>query len=126
MQLPDTSVDSYFLKSFGRPERVLTCECERTTAPSMAQALHIANGETLNSKLQAKGNRIDQLLSAKASDEDIVEDVYLSALSRRPTAGEKKQLVALLGEAKDAGEKRQALEDLYWGVLSSKAFLFNH
>jgi hypothetical protein len=126
MQLPDTSIDSYFLKSFGRPERVLTCECERTTAPSMAQALHIANGETLNSKLQAKGNKIDQLLGAKAGDEEIVEDVYLSALSRRPTAGEKKQLLAVLGEAKKPAEKRQALEDLYWGILSSKAFLFNH
>lgn len=51
LQLPDSNVASYFLKSFGRPERLATCECERTSEPSMAQALHLANGDTLNDKL---------------------------------------------------------------------------
>ena len=57
LQLPDSNTVSYFLASFGRPDRVATCECERTNEPSMAQALHIANGDTLNEKLAAKGNR---------------------------------------------------------------------
>ena len=48
MQLPDSNVDSYFLKSFGRPERDKTCECERTAEPSVTQVLHIANGDTIN------------------------------------------------------------------------------
>jgi hypothetical protein len=125
LQLPDTNIDSYFLKSFGRPDRIITCECERTAAPSMSQALHIANGDTLNQKLKAKNNRIEQLLAAKAPNEKIVEDLYLAALSRYPSADEKAKLLALLAEAKDAA-RREAVEDLFWGVLSSKEFLFNH
>jgi hypothetical protein len=125
LQLPDTNIDSYFLKSFGRPDRIITCECERTAAPSMSQALHIANGDTLNQKLKAKNNRIEQLLAAKTPDDRIVEEIYLSALARYPAAGEKEKLLALLAEAKDAG-RREAVEDLFWGILSSKEFLFNH
>jgi hypothetical protein len=123
-QLPDSNIDSYFLKSFGRPDRILTCECERTSNPSMGQAMHIANGDTVNQKLEAKGNRITQLLDEKASNEKIVEDSYLWALSRFPTEAEKQQIVGVL---KDAGDnKRQAIEDLYWGLLSSNEFLFDH
>jgi hypothetical protein len=125
LELPDSNVDSYFLKAFGRPERNLTCECERTAMPSMAQVLHIANGDTVNQKLQAKGNHLEQLIASGATNEQVVEDLYLSALGREPTAEEKSKLVATLGETKDAG-RREAVEDLYWSVLSSKAFLFNH
>jgi hypothetical protein len=124
-QLPDVSVNSYFLKAFGRPQRAITCECERTAQPSMVQVLHISNGDTINQKLSAKGNRIEQLLAANTPPEQIIEEAYLSALSRLPTEGEKTKLVAALAETKEA-DKRQAVEDLYWGILSSKEFLFNH
>jgi hypothetical protein len=125
LQLPDTNIDSYFLKSFGRPDRIITCECERTAAPSMSQALHIANGDTLNQKLKAKNNRIEHLIASKTADEKIVEELYLAALSRFPGEAEKSKLLALLAESKDAS-KREVVEDLYWGILSSKEFLFNH
>jgi hypothetical protein len=124
IQLPDSNVESYFLQSFGRPERLLTCECERTKEPSMAQVLHIANGDTLNMKLRAKDNRIDKLLKAKTSDDGIVEDAYLSGLSRLPGDAEKKQILEVLAST-PAEKKREAVEDLYWGVLSSREFLFN-
>ncbi len=61
MQLPDVSADSYFLKTFGRPERNITCECERTADPSMTQVLDISNGDTINKKLDAKDCRISRL-----------------------------------------------------------------
>lgn len=125
MQLPDSNVSSYFLKSFGRPERAKTCECERTEEPSMAQVLHIANGDTLNQKLAAKGNRIDRLLQSGTSPEEIIEDAYLTAFSRQPTEREMERLTALLTQAK-ADELRTVVEDLYWAILSSKEFLFNH
>ena len=99
LKLPDSNVDSYFLKSFGRPERLLTCECERTDEPSMAQVLHIANGDTINEKLAAKGNRIDQILTAGEPDEKIVEDAFLSTLSRYPTEEERGRLLAELSSA---------------------------
>lgn len=125
LQLPDTKVDSYFLKTFGRPDRIITCECERTSLPSMAQALHISNGDTINQKLQAKGNRIEQLLAQHKTDDEIIEDAYLSALSRHPTAEEKSKLHGTLADTTPQS-KREAIEDLYWGILSSNGFLFNH
>ncbi len=125
LQLPDVNVNSYFLKTFGRPLRAITCECERAGQPSMVQVLHISNGDTINQKLAAKGNRIEQMLAAHLSDEQIVEEAYLSALSRMPTDTEKSKLLAALSEA-PAGDKRSVVEDLYWSIMSSKEFLFNH
>jgi uncharacterized protein DUF1553/uncharacterized protein DUF1549/Big-like domain-containing protein len=125
LQLPDSNVSSYFLKSFGRPNRLITCECERSAEPSMAQVLHIANGDTLNQKLAAKGNRLDGLLAAGASGDRIIEEAFLAALSRLPGEREKAELTKLMAEAGEAG-KRAAAEDLFWSVLSSKEFLFNH
>ncbi|MBI2823532.1 MAG: DUF1553 domain-containing protein [Planctomycetia bacterium] len=125
LQLPDSNVASYFLKAFGRPERVITCDCERNAEPSVIQVLHIANGNSLNDKLQAKNNRIEQLLASSTSDDKLIEGVYLAALSRYPTDEEKAKILPELAAA-GADEKRQAVEDMYWSVLSSTEFLFNH
>jgi len=125
LQLRDANVESYFLQTFGRPDRLLTCECERTDQPSMTQVLHIVNGDTLNQKLAAKDNAISKLLNAKTPDAEIVDRLYLAALSRYPRPEEKKQILAVL-KGVDAKERRTVLEDLYWGVLSSKEFLFQH
>ncbi|MSU28203.1 MAG: DUF1553 domain-containing protein [Pedosphaera sp.] len=124
-QLPDSNIASYFLKTFGRADRLQTCECERTEEPSLAQALHIANGDTINAKLATKDNRIAQLLAAKKSNEEILDEAFLSTLSRPPTATEKARSLKLLADAGEP-ERRAALEDLYWSLLSSKEFLFNH
>lgn len=125
LQLPDSNTASYFLASFGRAERVQTCSCERTNEPSMAQALHIANGDTLNDKLAAKDNRIDKLLMSGKTDGQIIDEVYLSAMSRMPTDRERQQVLKVLGEAKPE-ERRKTLEDVFWGVMSAREFLFNH
>ena len=159
LQLADSRVESYFLTTFGRPDRVITCECERSNDPSMVQVLHIMNGQTVNEKLAAAGSRVDAFLSANKSDAEIVDEVYLAALSRLPADAEKSKIVEVLADiaakqkklvaeivasyqqnfsraptaeerksidALAAGEKRLVLEDLFWSVLSSKEFLFNH
>jgi len=125
VQLPDSNVDSYFLRTFGRPERNTTCECERSAEPSVSQVLHISNGDTLNQKLSAKGNRIDHLLREKAPLEKIIEEAYLSALSRDPSDTEKEKVLTVL-KAEPEKTRRAAVEDMYWALLSSKEFLFNH
>ena len=125
IQLPDTKIASYFLKTFGRPDREKTCECERAAEPNVAQMLHIANGDTLNQKLMANENAIARLLADKVPPDKIVEEAYLSSLSRFPTAGEKKKILNVLEDAKE-GEQRPLIEDMYWALLSSKEFLFNH
>ena len=125
LQLPDSNIASYFLKSFGRADRVATCECERTNEPSMAQALHIANGDTLNQKLSQKGNRLDALLSSKLPDAKIIEEAYLLTLTRGPTEREKAKATELLATAKPE-DRRTTFEDIFWSLMGSKEFLFNH
>jgi hypothetical protein len=125
LELPDTHVFSYFLKTFGRPEREKTCDCERSTTPSMAQVLHLVNGDTVNKKLEAKNNVISRLLSAHEPPQALVDEAYLSALSRPPSDTERSKMLAVL-QATPSGEKRAAVEDVYWAILSSKEFLFNH
>ena len=125
IQLPDTQTDSYFLRAFGRPEREKTCECERTSEASVTQVLHIANGDTINKKLEAKNSSISMLIEAKTPDPEIVEGLYMQALCRKPSAVEKEKMVKALAEA-TGDDHRKAIEDVYWAVLSSKEFLFNH
>ena len=125
LQLPDSNIASYFLKSFGRADRIATCECERTNEPSMAQALHIANGDTLNQKLAQKDNRLDVLLSSKEPDAKIIEEAYLLTLTREPTERELTKATQLLATAKPE-DRRTTLEDIFWSLMGSKEFLFNH
>jgi len=125
LQLPDSNVASYFLKAFGRPERLITCDCERNAEPSVVQVLHMANGTSLNDKLQVKDNRIGKLLAANMADDKLIEELYLSALTRLPTDAERAKILPEL-QAATPDEKRQAIEDLYWSVLTSTEFLFNH
>jgi hypothetical protein len=125
LQLPDTKTASFFLKTFGRPEREKTCECERSSTPSMAQVLHIANGDTLNNKLAATNSVVSAELAAGKNPTDLVGDAFLAALSRPPTDAERQKMTDALGEASRT-DAHAALEDVYWAVLSSKEFLFNH
>lgn len=128
IQLHDSAVDSYFLKTFGRNNRQITCECERSEEPSMVQVLHIANGDTVNQKLKAADNRIAKWLSADNPAADIIDDAFLTCFARHPTTAEKEKLVAALNEAAgaDAEQKRQVLEDVLWSLISTREFLFNH
>ena len=125
VQLPDSNTTSYFLNTFGRADRERTCECERTNEPSMAQALHLANGDTLNKKLSQPGNRLDQLLTSGKSNDQMVEEAYLLAVSRFPSPPEKAAMTKMLASAMPE-EKRQVLEDMFWSLMSTRNFVFNH
>lgn len=125
IQLYDSAVASYFLKTFGRNARQITCECERSDESSMVQVLHISNGDTINEKLQAKDSTVSKILSSKMSDKDIIEQAYLASLSRLPTAHELTQIQEVFADSKDV-DRRLLIEDLYWSILSSREFLFNH
>ena len=125
VQLKDSALDSYFLDTFGRAERLKTCSCERTEMPSMKQVLHVMNGGTVNEKLASDAVRFAEAVRAGASDAALIEDAYLASLGRFPTGEESAAVGELLADT--AGDQRRAvLEDLYWGLLSSREFLFQH
>ena len=123
LQLFDSSVTSYFLKTFGRNEREITCECERSNKPSMVQVLHLSNGDTLNSNLRSEQSCVNVMIPQ--SDEEIIEETYLLCLSRPPSDGERKRLVAMFDDTPEA-ERRAAIEDLFWALMTSREFLFQH
>ena len=125
LQLTDSAVKSYFLKTFGRNQRDITCECERSGQPSLVQVLHLANGKTVNDKLAAKDSRISALLSQNLSDPALVDEAYFLALSR-PAAAKEKDALAPLLTAAPPEEKRKVIEDLFWSLLTSREFLFQH
>ena len=128
IQLHDSAVESYFLKTFGRNSRAITCECERSDEPSMVQVLHVANGDTINGKLKEKENRVSRLLAAGHSNADLTDEIFLQTLSRFPIDEEKTRVVELLSQVpgEDAAEKRLVVEDIFWSLLSTREFLFNH
>lgn len=109
-----------FLKVFGKPDRLLNCECERSDDTGVLQSFQLLTGELLHSLLNEKDNCIGKLIEAKKSNGEMIETFYLAALSRQPTAKEKERLVAFVERAKD---RREALEDVVWGLVNSKEFL---
>jgi hypothetical protein len=128
VQLYDSAVQSYFLQTFGRNQRRIVCECERSAEPTMVQVLHLSNGITLNEKLRSKGNRLDKLLELRRqgmSAQALIDEIYLACLARFPSGSERDHLLALLPASSDSTD-REIVEDVFWGLLSSREFLFNH
>lgn len=125
VQLEDTSIVSYFLDAFGRPERLNTCECERSDEPSMGQVLHLINGDSVNQKLAHAKSVVELELKAELTDDKRVERAFLGSLSRYPEDSEKQAFLEMLSSA-EKEERRIVMEDIYWSLLTSKEFLFNH
>jgi hypothetical protein len=132
LQLPDTAVTSYFLTAFGRPIRQQTRESERTSVPTITQALHIINGDTLNNKLRDPENSVDMMIRLGFSDEQIVDYLYLASYSRYPKDAERSALTGALASAEQQkisgvdDPRRAALLDMTWSLLTSQEFMFNH
>ncbi len=122
-QLPDGEVNHIFLKTFGQPARELACECERESDSNLAQALQLINGPTIHEKLRNPNNRIGQLLGQKKADREMLDQLYLSTLSRTPADDEVKAVTDHLAKSAD---KRKGWEDVHWVLINSKEFLFRH
>jgi hypothetical protein len=123
IQLPDESVQSYFLDTFGRPTRETPCECERPREANLAQALHLLNSNEVQSKVGNPNGRLAALLKEKKDNAALTEELYLWVYGRRPRPEELKTVSAYVAEQK---ERKAAFEDLLWAMLNSKEFLFNH
>jgi hypothetical protein len=121
VQVPDPGVASYFLSIFGRSPRVSACACERSSEVTMPQLLHLQNGEALLHKLSH--GRLARWLREQKDDQQITEELFLATLSRLPSPAERSAVAALLG---DGSPREEVFRDLFWALINSKDFAFNH
>lgn len=109
-----------FLRLFGKPERLLSCDCERATDTTLAQALQLISGPLVNQTISDPDNCLGQMLKAGKSNRAMVEELFLSALCRMPSPAEASAIGARLDTAAD---RRTALEDVLWALVNSKEFM---
>lgn len=121
-QIPDPSLNNYFLSLFGRSERTTACACERRGEVTLPQLLHLQNGDSLLGKIKSPDGRLTALLKAQPNDTLVVEELFLTCLSRLPTAEDQETIRQALA----SGDNRDELfRDLFWALLNSKEFTFN-
>ena len=106
-----------FLKAFGQPERTSPCACERSSEPTLDQALQMLNGKTVLDEVNRARSRFEAL-----GDEKLVEELYLAALCRPPRERELRTATEYLR----GRDRRQAIRDLVWAVLNTQEFLLQH
>ena len=123
MQIADGNTTNYFLTTFGRAKRDTVCSCEVRMEPSLSQALHLLNGDTVNSKI-VQGKFVESRIKAGKKPLEIVDEMYISCLTRKPTDKEYSTLVQVLDENKK--DEQNALNDIFWSLLNSREFIFNH
>jgi len=97
VQLYSGSVSNYFLTTFGRAPRESACSCEVNREANLSQALHLVNGDTITQKI-AQSRLIATLLGQKKSTAEILEELYVRTLCRKPTAAEVEKLSAIIEE----------------------------
>ncbi len=122
VQIADGRTPNYFLTTFGRSTRQTACTCEVKTSPTLSQALHLINGETTSGKIE-EGQVVPRLLAEENEPMAVVADLYERCLSRRPTPRETAAIETRLGASANV---ETALVDLFWALLNSNEFIFNH
>jgi hypothetical protein len=121
--LADASITSPFLELFGRSPRDTGLESERNNRVTAAQQLHLLNSSHVRRKLE-QGPGLRALTRNRASPRDAVYSVYLSILSRCPTADELKVIKSYMES--EAAKSRRPEVDLAWALINSPEFLCRH
>jgi hypothetical protein len=122
VEIADGNTANYFLTTFGRATRTTVCSCEVKVDPNLSQALHLLNGVTVQRKIE-EGGVVKKLLKEGDKPDQVIENLYVRCLSRKPTSEE----LAKLNEfVKDDTKPEQVLDDVFWSLLNAKEFVFNH
>lgn len=134
IKLSDGSITSPFLDLYGRPPRDTGYVSERNNTPSASQKLHLLNSTHIQNKIhqnkkllgmytqKVKGKKKPQTRWKDPAES--IENMYLTILSRYPTA---KETNAAIAYARDSGVSRyDASVDMVWALLNTKEFIFKH
>lgn len=125
IQLPDPEVTSEFLDTFGRPRRLVPCECSRNNDSNITQVLHLMNSDYVQNKIASPQGRVASLFALVPVDQ-AVTNLYYATVSRPPSPSEAATVLAMVRERPEGEARRRALEDVLWTLLNSREFLFNH
>jgi hypothetical protein len=112
-----------FLSMFGKPERLLACECERSNETTLNQAFLFVSSEELNSRITQADNRLERLAKSQRTSEEIIDELFWTALNRAPTDEELHAAVERFAQSED---RLTALQDLVWALMNAKEFVFRH
>ncbi len=108
-------------RTFGRPARTATCDCERSAEPAVPQTLFLMSDPVLLKKLTT--GRLAKLLAEKKTDGEVVEELFLATLSRQPDERERK---AALGHIAAKKDRTEAFTDVLWALINTREFILNH
>lgn len=124
VELPEGGVNHPFLQAFSKPVRDASCECAREEDPSLPQMLHLLNNAGLVDKIKSPKSRLARWLAEGKNTAELIEQVYLATLSRRPMAKE----TALIVRHIDAlgTDRAKGLQDLQFALINSAEFLLRH
>ncbi len=123
IEIQDPATRSTILEAFGRCSRVNGCASVANPALSLRQSLLVIGGPVVEEKVSSPRGYLANLLELSPSPDEIVENLYFRTLCRPPTSEESAHWSAELSQAKTLHE---AAEDLFWALLNSREFAFNH
>jgi hypothetical protein len=121
VEIADGKTTSYFLTTFGRADREQICAREKV-GPTLSQALHLMNGDTIESKI-TQGGLVQKLMKANMTPREIASELYLRTFSRNPTEKELRKLEEYWGVTE---EQPKVYTDIFWALMNAKEFMFNH
>jgi hypothetical protein len=121
VEIADGKTTNYFLTTFGRADRETICAREQV-GPTLSQALHMLNGETVEGKISA-GGVVQKLMKANMTPREIATDLFLRCFGRVPTDTELKKLEDHWTVTE---EQPKVYTDIFWALLNAKEFMFNH
>ena len=123
ISVPDNGVYNPFLDLFGRAKREIACECERSEGTNVSMVLNLVNGGAVNDRITNPNGRVQRAVRENKPPAAMIEEFYLATLSRRPTEKEQAAAMKLIS---GAPSPKEGAEDLMWGLLNMREFMFNH
>jgi len=100
VNIADGSITSSSLALFGRSARATGLENERDNKPTPAQWLYLLNSSEIQRKLE-QGTNLQSIISGKREPSEVLNDIYLTVLSRFPTPEEIKVVEDYIQYAKN-------------------------